>query len=156
MAEISNDSAWTCQRKKSAVTTARLQSYATQSLSELADKLVKCSREEKGPTLSSRTRDIVYVLKTHKLRHSSNAHSFDGRRGVEGLLALFSLCAEQEGRDRGLLVATLANLCALDRGCRAKVSRAVRKGEWLIEWLYAVSLSLSLSAGDEPWSEWSW
>lgn len=109
--------------------TPRLQSYANQSLTELTDKLVKCAREEKGQTLSSRTRDIIYILKAHKLRHSGNAHAFDGRRGVENLLSLFSLCAEQEGRDRGLLLATLANLCALDRGCRSKVRYTVRASQ---------------------------
>ena len=109
------------QRKKAAIITPRLQTYANQSLVELTEKLVKCSKEEKGQNLSSRTRDIVYVLKTHKLRHPCNAHAFDGHHGMESLLALFSLCADQEGRDRGLLLATLANLCSLHKDCRSKV-----------------------------------
>ena len=122
MAEMCKKLAGPGQRKKAAALTPRLQSYANQSLIELTERLVKCSKEEKGQNLTSRTRDIVYVLKVHKLRHSFNAHAFYARRGVEALLALLSLCVGQEGRDRGLLVATLGNLCALHGDCRAKVS----------------------------------
>lgn len=119
MAEIST------RPKTAATLTPRLQNYVSQSLAELTEKLVKCSREEKGQNLTSRTRDILYVLKAHKLRHSSNAHAFYGRRGVEALLALLSLCAGREGRDRGLLLATLGNLCALHGDCRSKVCSMV-------------------------------
>ena len=109
------------QRKKTAAMTPRLQSYVGQSLTELTERLLKFSKEEKGHTLSSKTRDIVYVLKVHKLRHSCNAHAFCDGRGVECLMSLLSLCVQREGRDRGLLLATLANLCALHSGCRDKV-----------------------------------
>ena len=109
------------QRRETASLSPRLQSYVNQTLAELTEKLVKCAREEKSQNLTSRTRDLIYVLKTHKLRHSSNAHAFYGLGGVEALLALLSLCASCEGRGRGLLLATLANLCALHRGWRSKV-----------------------------------
>ena len=109
--------------KKTSSLSPRLQAYVNQSAAELTGKLVRLSREEQSDTLSSNTRDIVYVLKVHKLRHSSNAHVFHGRRGVEALLSLLSLTAEREGRDRGLLLATLANICAVHSGCRSKVSR---------------------------------
>ena len=129
MAEFDN-SARPLQQKKTTALPPRLQSYAEQSLAELTEKLVKVSKEEKGQSLSSRTRDIVYVLKVHKLRHSANAHVFLGGRGVESLLSLLSLCSGQEGRDRGLLLATLANLCSLHGDCRSKVT--CRAGwEWL-------------------------
>ena len=116
------------QRKETASLSPRLQSYANQSLAELTEKLVKCGKEERSENLTSRTRDIIYVLKAQKLRHSSNAHAFYGHGGVEALLVLLSLCASCEGRDRGLLLATLANLCALHKGCRSKVCK---QGEWL-------------------------
>ena len=136
------------RREKAAVLSPRHQSYANQSLAELTEKLVKCSREEKSQTLSSRTRDIVYVLKVHKLRHPSNAHAFLEARGVDGLLSLLSLCAEREGRDRGLLLGTLANICALHRDCRSKVALSLTafckaEGEWLTKTL-SFSLSPSL------------
>lgn len=116
------------QRKETASLSPRLQNYANQTLAELTEKLVKCGKEEKNQNLTSRTRDVVYVLKAQKLRHSSNAHAFYGHGGVEALLVLLSLCAGCEGRDRGLLLATLANLCALHKGCRSKVCK---QGEWL-------------------------
>ena len=109
------------QRKKTASLSPRVQSYAAQSLPELTEKLARCSKEEKSHQLSSRTRDIVYALKVHKLRHSSNAHAFVEAGGVGSLLSLLSLCGGREGRDRGLLLATLANLCALHKDCRSKV-----------------------------------
>lgn len=112
------------QDKKAAALTPRQQHFVNQSLCELTERLIKCSKEEKGHSLTSKTRDIVYVLKAYKLRHASNAHAFQSHNGVEALLALLSLCAGQEGRDRGLLLATLANVCALDGDCRAEVSRA--------------------------------
>lgn len=121
MAETSN-SAGPSQRTKTAALKPRLQCYANQTLPELTEKLLKCSREEKGPNLTSKTRDIIYVLKAHKLRHSLNAHAFSNRGGVEALLALLKLCAGREGRDRGLLLATLGNLCALHLECCSKVS----------------------------------
>lgn len=99
----------------------RLQSYVSQSLSELAERLVECSKEEKSQSLTSKTRDVVYVLKVHKLRHASNAHAFRGKNGVGALLGLLSLCSGREGRDRGLLLSTLGNLCALDKGTRSEV-----------------------------------
>lgn len=107
----------------------RLQIYVSQSLSELAERLVECSKEEKGQSLTSKTRDIVYVLKTHKLRHTSNAHTFRGTNGVGALLSLLSLCAGREGRDRGLLLSTLGNLCALDKDTRTQVGCWEREGE---------------------------
>ena len=118
----SGDTARPLEKNKTVTLPPRLQTYANQSLTELTEKLVKWSKEEKGRHLSSRTRDIVYVLKVDKLRHPTNAHVFLSGRGVDSLLSLLSLCAEQEGRDRGLLMATLANLCALHSDCRSKVS----------------------------------
>lgn len=109
------------QRNESAASKPRLQCYSNQSLPELTEKLIKCSREEKGQNLTSKTRDIIYVLKAHKLRHSLNAHAFYNRGGVEALLSLLTLCAGREGRDRGLLLATLGNLCALHLECCSKV-----------------------------------
>ena len=121
MAEIAKNPTRPGQHKKTATLTPRLQSYANQSLTELTERLLKCSKEEKTDTLSSKTRDIIYVLKVHKLRHSCNAHAFCNGRGMEALLELLSLCLMKEGRDRGLLLATLANLCALHSECRSKV-----------------------------------
>ena len=104
----------------------RLQAYVGQTLAELTERLLKCSKEEKSQTLSFKTRDIVYALKVHKLRHASDAHAFCNGRGVDCLLSLLSLCIQREGRDRGLLLATLANLCSLHVDCRAKVASSVR------------------------------
>ena len=148
MAELSENPARPVPRKKAAAVSPRLQSYANQSLAELTEKLVKSSKEEKGHSLSSKTRDIVYALKAYKLRHSSNAHAFLDGRGVEALLSLLALCAEQEGRDRGLLLATLANLCALHSDCRTKVG--------LLQSVGVAGDLLSLSAGDGSRPDSSW
>ena len=110
----------------------RFLNYVSESLSDLTERLVKCSKEENGVVFTTTTRDVVYVLKVHRLRNAAEAHAFRSKGGVAALLALLSLCSGREGKDRGLVVSTLGNVCALDRGCRdevrVQVERAYARG----------------------------
>lgn len=101
---------------------SRLYSYAQKSVGELIQKLLTLAEGSKGGKLSNELKDVVYVLKAHKLRSSSHAHVFRTHGGLHALLKFISRCKECEGRDLVLLLGTLGNLCALEPDTRCTVS----------------------------------
>ena len=120
MAEIQK--AAMLRTKKVATQTSKLHSYAQKNVGELIQKLITLSEGSKGGKLSNELKDVVYVLKTHKLRSSSHAHTFRTQGGLHALLKLISRCKESEGKDLVLLLGTLGNLCALEPDTRCTVS----------------------------------
>ena len=82
--------------------------------------------ENKGrnPGLSTEMRDLVCMLKAHKLRHGVDAHAFAKCGGIPVLINLMKECEgkSQVSRDLVLVLGTIGNLCALSSNSRSIVS----------------------------------
>ena len=63
--------------------------------------------------------DLIYILKTQRLRHRKDAGSFYRAGGVASLVRM--LAVSEEARDRILLLSTIANVCWLDCNARNQV-----------------------------------
>ncbi len=108
--------------KKAPILLPRQLEYASQSLREATEKLVDLSEKQKGGQLTTELCDVVYVLKTQRLRSAANAHAFRTCGGVKALMRLLRLCVECEGKAATLVLGTLGNLCALEAATRTEVS----------------------------------
>lgn len=95
------------------------QAYQAKSIEELCERLDRLSKEATGPKLSRELSELVYVLKTQRLRHRKDASAFCRAGGVASLVRLLSVV--EEVRERVLLLASLANVCSLDSEARNKV-----------------------------------
>lgn len=88
-------------------------------LPELVDMLKNTLQPQTEGKRVVELRDIVYELKTARLRHRDSAHTFCQEGGVHSLLRLLP---ESIYPNSTLLFGLLGNLCALDKGCRDAVS----------------------------------
>ena len=95
------------------------QAYQVKNIEELCEELDRLSKEATGPKLSRELSELVYVLKTQRLRHRKDASVFCRAGGVASLVRLLS--AVEDVRERVLLLASLANVCSLDGEARNKV-----------------------------------
>lgn len=98
---------------------ATRQLYLSKSMDELCKMLEAMSKEVRGAKLSRELSDLVYTLKTQRLRHRKDASAFCRAGGVLSLI--YMLSGAEEVRDLVLLLATLANVCALDGSARKQV-----------------------------------
>ena len=65
--------------------------------------------------------DLVYVLKTQRLRHRGEAGAFYRAGGLSSLVRM--LPVSEEARDCVLLLSTIANVCWLDGDARTQVCK---------------------------------
>lgn len=63
--------------------------------------------------------DLIYTLKTQRLRHRKDAGSFCRAGGVSSLVRM--LPVSEETRDHILLLSTIANVCWLDGNAKTQV-----------------------------------
>ena len=99
--------------------TLRRQSYASKSMEELCSLLETMGKNFRGPKMSRELCDLIYILKTQRLRHRKDAGSFYRAGGVASLARM--LAVSEEARDRILLLSTIANVCWLDCNARNQV-----------------------------------
>ncbi len=104
--------------KKAPVLLPRQEKYASQSLREITEQLEQLSGSQKGGQLFTKLCDIVYVLKTQRLRSASDAHAFQTCGGLKALLRSLRAC---EGKAAALVLGTLGNVCALEGAARREV-----------------------------------
>lgn len=97
------------------------QQYVAKNMEELCELLEKMSRETSASKLPGELRQLLYVLKTQRLRHRKDANAFCCAGGVLSLVRLLVSAATCEDRELTLLLGTLANVCSLDRSARTQV-----------------------------------
>lgn len=100
-------------------TTAPQQTYRAKTAEELCKLLDRLSKEATGHKLSRELSQLIYVLKTQRLRHRKDAGAFCRAGGVVSLVRLLSVA--DEVRELCLLLAVLANVCSLDIEARKQV-----------------------------------
>ena len=100
-------------------TALRRQLYASKTIEELCSMLETLGKDFRGPKMSRELCDLVYMLKTQRLRHRKDAGSFSRAGGVSSLVRM--LPVSEETRDRILLLSTIANVCWLDCSARSQV-----------------------------------
>ena len=97
----------------------RRQSYASKAMEELCLLLESMGKGFRGPKISRELCDLIYILKTQRLRHRKDAGAFCRAGGVSSLVRMLPVC--EEARDRVLLLSTIANVCWLDCNTRNQV-----------------------------------
>lgn len=103
-----------------------MEKYKSRTVQELAETLKTMAKEGKLTGLSAEMNEFVPILrmlKTHKLRHATDAHAFCRCGGLQVLLDLLSPC-EVSSRDMVVVLGTIGNLCALDCNSRSIVRNA--------------------------------
>ena len=101
------------------IASARRQLYVAKDMEELCKMLDKLSKEASEPKFKPELTELMYTLKTQRLRHRKDALAFCCAGGVLSLIRLLSVA--EDCRDLVLLLATLANVCCLDCSARNQV-----------------------------------
>ena len=101
------------------IASARRQLYAAKNMEELCKMLDTLSKEAAEPKFKPELTELMYTLKTQRLRHRKDALAFCCAGGVLSLIRLLSVA--EDCRDSVLLLATLANVCWLDYSVRNQV-----------------------------------
>lgn len=99
--------------------TLRRQLYASKTIEELCSLLETMGKDFRGPKMSRELCDLIYTLKTQRLRHRKDAGSFCRAGGVSSLVRM--LPVSEETRDHILLLSTIANVCWLDGNAKTQV-----------------------------------
>ena len=99
-------------------------------MEELCSRLETMGKDFRGPKLSRELCDLIYTLKTQRLRHRKDAGSFCRAGGVSSLVRMLSV--SEEPRDRILLLSTIANVCWLDCNARNQVCNALAEAGILV------------------------
>ena len=99
--------------------TLRRQLYAANTIEELCSLLETMGKDFRGPKMSRELCDLIYILKTQRLRHRKDAGSFCRAGGVSSLVRM--LPVSEETRDHILLLSTIANVCWLDGNAKTQV-----------------------------------
>lgn len=100
-----------------------MEKYSSRSVEELAETLNVMSQERKSTGLSAEMRELVCMLKAHKLRHTADAHVFCNCGGLQVLLDLLTFC--EVNRDMVMILGTIGNACALNSNCRSMVKQKI-------------------------------
>ena len=79
-------------------------------------------KDFRGPKMSLELGDLIYILKTQRLRHRKDAGAFCRAGGVSSLVRMLPL--SEEARDHILLLSTIANVCWLDSSARNQVNHS--------------------------------
>ena len=104
-------------------TAKRQQVYVGKDMEEMCKLLDTMSKNASAPNLPGELSELMYTLKTQRLRHRKDASAFCRAGGVASLIRLLSVAGE--GRELVLLLGTLANVCSLDSNTRNQVRSTV-------------------------------
>ena len=98
-----------------------MEKYKAKSIEELAETLNTLSKGQHTAGLSPELRDLLCMLKAHKLRHTNDAHAFCKNGCIETLLELLQCCDASSG-DVVVILGVIESLSALHPAARTTVS----------------------------------